>query len=162
MKRDIPFLGAVGVCAVLLCRLPAAQEVMQWESNFAPIDLDALTTRDDVATGSSTVRLLMNGDVELSADNSTTARLSGPGGDVLITEYKLTFDGDGTGATGAATVDYTPYDSFLNPPVLVTHVMADDDVNVTLHVRAQNPPGDVANAGTYTATATLTASWVGP
>jgi hypothetical protein len=88
--------------------------------------------------------------------------LSGPGGDTLVTEYKLTFDGDGSSATGASTVDYTSYESFLNPAVSVTHVGGDDAVIVTLYVRAGNYLGDLANSGSYSATQTLTASWVGP
>jgi hypothetical protein len=104
----------------------------------------------------------MTGDVELTADNTASARLSGPGGEVLVTEYKLTFDGDGTTATGRATVDYAPHDSFLSGGVVVSHLIADDRVKVTLHARASMPPGDVPDAGDYSATQTLTASWVGP
>ncbi len=60
--------------------LIAQEEFMYWEGNFAPISLADVTTRDTVSTGSSMVRLLMSGDVAISADNSAAARLSGPGG----------------------------------------------------------------------------------
>jgi hypothetical protein len=152
---------AVVVFAVIWLPLARAQ-VMQWGSNFGAINLPSITTQSGAVTGNSTAELETTGDCELTADNSATAQLSGPGGDVLITEYSLTFDGDGSGATGAATVDYTTYSSFLSPAVAITHVGGDDYVQVTLHVRAQNFPGDVANAGAYSATQTITASWVGP
>jgi len=145
-----------GVSSLLL-----AQELMEWESSFPPIALDAITTQDGVSTGSSTATLLLNGDAEISADNSAAAQLSGPGSDTLVTEYKLTFDGDGQSATGGPSVDYTPYDSFLIPPVQITHLVGDDEVDVTVYVRAQNRPAEVADAGGYSATATLTVAWVG-
>ncbi len=124
--------------------------------------LSNITTRGAVSTGNATARLLLNGDAELSADNTTTAQLSGPGGDTLITKYRLTFDGNGLGATGAGEVGYASYESFLNTPVLITHVGGDDDVQVTLYARAEHDAGNVANAGAYSATQTLTVSWVGP
>ncbi|MCK4283705.1 MAG: hypothetical protein KAX44_05260, partial [Candidatus Brocadiae bacterium] len=117
-----------------------------------------ITTRTDQPTGSSTATLLMDGDVEIFAENGVAARLNA-GGDFLTTEYKLEFDG---GPTTGPTVDYTLYGSFLSDGVLVTHVSGDNDVDVTLTVRASIPAGDVANAATYTATQTLTATWVGP
>lgn len=135
---------------------------MLWNSNFSPISLTDITARSDLPTGSSTAVLTLNGDVEISADTSTAARLLGPGGDILATEYSLEFDGNGVGATGAGPVAYTPYDSFLDSPVVVGHVIGDDDTSVTLYVRASVPAGDVPNAGTYGATQTLTAHWVGP
>ena len=139
-----------------------AAQTMYWSSGFAPIGLSNISTRSSTSEGSSLAQLEMTGDVEISADNTAAARLSGPGGDTLVTEYKLTFDGDGSSATGASTVDYTSYESFLNPAVSVTHVGGDDAVVVTLYVRAGNYLGDLANSGSYSATQTLTASWVGP
>ncbi|MHC4592026.1 MAG: hypothetical protein ACYS8L_04935 [Planctomycetota bacterium] len=149
--------------ALVVVSLPLARaQVMQWSGNFGAINLPSITTQSSVVTGNSTAELETTGNCELTADNSATAQLSGPGGDVLVTEYSLTFDGDGASATGAATVDYTTYSSFLSPAVAITHVGGDDYVQVTLHVRAQNFAGDVANAGAYSATQTITASWVGP
>ena len=141
--------------------LRVSTQTMNWESNFSSINLGTITVRAEILEGSSTVRLLMTGDVEISADNGATARLSEPGGDILVTEYKLTFDGNGSSATGASTIDYTSYESFLNPAVLITHVVSDDDVNVTLYVRARNQAGDLANSGSYSATQTLTVTWSG-
>jgi hypothetical protein len=139
-----------------------AQEQMYWDSNFPSMSLAAITSRTDAPTDSATARLVTTGDCELSADNSATAQLSEAGGDTLTTEYRLTFDGDGSSATGGAEVAYTSYGGFLSPAATVTHVEGDDDVNVTLYVRAQIPAGDVADAGSYSATQTITASWVGP
>jgi hypothetical protein len=75
---------------------------------------------------------------------------------------RFEFDGDGVSKTGGPTVDFTSYDSFLSSPVSVTYVPDDNDVVVTLHARASNYSNQLANAGTYTATQTLTAHWVGP
>lgn len=160
-KWCLSLFSRIAALVVLVAACPAVlmAQTMQWTHNFGPISLPSITTRTDQPTGSSTATLLLTGDVELSADNSIGARLSEADGDYLTTEYKLTFDG---GPTGRPTVDYTLYHSFLFPAVLVTHVPPDDDVDVTLWVRASIPAGDVANAATYSATQTLTATWVGP
>jgi len=138
------------------------EDFMYWESNFASIVLPNITTQSGGQSGGSSITLFTSGDAEISADNTDATRLTEPGGDSLYTEYKLEFDGDGASKTGGPTVDFTSYDSFLNSPVPVTYVPDDNDVEVTLSVRASNYPGQLANAGEYTATQTLTVHWVGP
>ncbi len=153
------------VCLALICSsVLMSEDFMYWESDFASIVLADLTTQSQSENGSSNVTLFTSGDAEISADNSTTARLDGPTGDYLITRYKLDFDGDGVTETGASEAVLTDYDQFLVPPVQITHVADDNDVVVTLRVRARprNAANDLADAGTYTATQTLTVSWVGP
>jgi hypothetical protein len=135
---------------------------MYWNSNFGQIALGNIASRDQVCNGSSQITLSTNGNVEISADNSDTARFTESGGDHLYTEYKLEFDGDGLNTTGGETVDFTSYDSFLSSPVTVTHIPGYDEVQVTLSARASNYPGQLANAGDYTATQTLTATWNDP
>jgi len=135
--------------------------IMYWDSDFGPIVLPNITSRSLPSEGSSSARLVIDGDVEISADNSAATQLSNAS-DTLVTEYRLTFDGDGISKTGRADTDYETYDSFLKPAVRVTYVTDDNDVVVTLHVKASNYANDLANAGTYTATQTLTAHWVGP
>jgi len=136
-------------------------QIMEWDSDFAPIVLLSIASKNQISEGSSYANLSIDGDVEISADNSAAAQLSSAG-DSLITEYKLTFDGDGSSDTGRADTDYQTYDGFLKPAVRVTYVTDDNDVVVTLHVKASNYANDLANAGTYMATQTLTAHWVGP
>lgn len=162
LARAARWLVVLAAATSLSSWSAVAQEVMQWSGNFPSISLAPITSQAAVSVGSSTVSLLLTGDAEISADNSDAARLTGPDGDALVTEYALAFDGDGHGSTGGPAVDYTPYDSFLAAGVPVTHVVGDDIVDVTLSVRAQNPAGDVANAGAYSARATLTVTWVGP
>jgi hypothetical protein len=141
----------------------ANPDVMNWQSShFGAISLDAIATRTGVSTGSATLALAMDGDVQISADNTVNAQLRGPNGAALVTEYALSFDGNGASASGAANVVYAPYASFLDPPVRVAHVLGDDEVLVTLSVRAAHPPGAPLDAGAYTAQVRLTASWVGP
>ena len=161
MVRKGIAIAALAALAALCCPILVAQTV-QWTGNFGPISLANIAARTDQPTGSSTATLQITGDVELSADNTAAARLSEAGGDLLVTEYGLEFDGDGSSGSGAEPVPYAAYDSFLSPPVLVTHNGSDDDVVVTLKVRASIPAGDVANAATYSATQTITATWVGP
>jgi hypothetical protein len=150
------------VLAAFACPPASEGQTMSWLGNFGSIGLPDLDTRTGTSTGSANEFINLNGDIEISADNSAAAQLSGPGGEVLVTEYSLSFNGDGSSATGGPPVDYTPHDSFLVPPAQVTHVPGDNFVRVTLGVRASHPSGDVADAGDYTATQTLTASWVGP
>jgi hypothetical protein len=139
----------------------AAEDALYWVGNFNPISLGNLTGQSDVKTAASSATLFTTGDCEISADRTVAARLSGPGSDSLITEYKLEFDGTGSGKTGAAAVDFTTYDTFLASPVRITHVPFDDDVVITVSVRAANYPNNLANAGDYTATQTFTVYWAG-
>ena len=85
---------------------------------------------------------------------------AGPNGAALVTEYALSFNGNGTNASGAANVAYA-LSLLPHPPVQVTYVLGSDVVLVTLSVRASLPSGTVLDAGAYTAQASLTASWVG-
>jgi len=133
--------------------------VMEWAGDFSNISLTAISGQADTPEGSQVQTLYTNCNLEISADTSTTARLSSAT-DVLTTKYKLSYDGDGvtaTGGTGVAT--WTDYSTFLSTASAVTHKDTDGAVDVTLYVQASNPGGRVADAGAYTATQTLTASW---
>jgi len=156
--RPFALVAVLAACSVLAL----ADQTMYWGSNFSAVNLTALTGRAAEVTGSATAEIVLTGDLELSADISADARLTGPGGDVLTTEYGLTFDGDGQGTSGREEVPYTSYESFLQPAVRVRHAVGDDLVVVTLHVRCRMPAGSLANAGSYGAKQTLTATWVGP
>lgn len=162
MKWTVTHIVA-SVCLVLICSaLLLGQDFMYWEANYDPITLLNITMQGDISEGDAQVKLFISGDAEISADNTAAAKLTEPGGGSLITEYKLRFDGNGTNKTGGSNVQYTSYDSFLSTPVHVTHVLNDDDVKIKLSVKVSNYAGEVANAGTYTATQTLTVTWVGP
>jgi len=153
----------VSFCFIPICSgLLMSQGFMYWENDFDPITLSNITAQNGVSEGEAQVRLFTSGDAEISADNTDTARLTEAGGDSLYTEYKIKFDGNGISKTGGLTVSYTSYGSFLITPAYVTHIPDDNDVKVTLSVKASNYTGQLANAGTYTATQTLTVHWVGP
>jgi len=158
MKRRALLLAAV----VLAAPISLLAQTMQWDGHFSAINLPSLTSTGDTVTGHSTQRLVLTGDAEISADNNSIAQLSGPGAEVLRTEYRLDFDGTGSGSSGAGGTVWAEHDSFLLPAVQITHAVGDDDVNVTLHVRASMMGTGAADAGTYSATQTLTVSWVGP
>ncbi len=153
----------IAVILILLCfPLLMGADFMYWSDNFSPITLETIANRDQVRQGNSQVTLFTSSDAEITADNSDSAKLTEPGGDCLYTEYKLDFDGDGVSKTGGLMVDFTGYDSFLSSPATVTHIPDDNDVQVTLYVRASNYTGQLADAGDYTATQTLTVYWSGP
>ena len=163
MRSRLIVIGVWAVLAAATMAGLATADVMNWQSGqFSAISLGSITTRGGTPTGSATLALAIDGDVQISADNSVNAELRGPNGAALVTEYALSFNGNGTNASGAANVAYAPYSSFLNPPVQVTYVLGSDVVLVTLSVRASLPSGTVLDAGAYTAQASLTASWVGP
>ncbi len=133
--------------------------IMEWSANFSAISLGTMSSVSDTLTGSETATLYTNGNVDITADNTTAAELSEAGGDTLYTEYQLSYDGNGTTATGGSAVSYTVYSSFLSSASTVTHYDEDGAVVVTLGARATNAAGTLADAGSYTATQTLTASW---
>jgi len=162
MKLTISHIVVVVIVALICFTQLSGQDFMYWEDDFEPIILDDLTARDGVSEGEAQVKLFTSGDAEISADNTDAAKLTEPGGDTLYTQYKLKFDGKGISKTGGSSVSFTSYDSFLSTPAYVTYVPDDDDVKVTLSVKASNYDGQLANAGTYTATQTLTVHWVGP
>lgn len=152
------------VCYILVLALVPIHvyaAYMYWDTDFDAISLANITSQGQVCEDSSTVTLFMDGDASISADNSVTSQLS-CATDALVTEYKLSFDGDGSSATGGSNTSYQAYDSFLSTPSAVTYVAVDDNVEVTLFVRVQNNSDEVADSGLYGATQTLTVSWVGP
>ena len=139
--------------------------LLEWEGNFTAIaaaDMSAhITNQNSVVTGSSTQTLFTNGDVILTADNDADSELDTDSDtDQLVTEYSLSYDGNGSAATGGSAVAYTEYDTFLTGGgSACTHVSTDGAVEVTLGVRASNDTHNVADAGDYTATQTITATW---
>jgi len=162
MKLRVTHIISVAILTFVCSELLMSQDFMYWDGNFSPIELQNIENRGQVREGSSYTILFTSGNAEISADNTDAARLTEPGGDSLYTEYKLEFDGDGVSNTGGTTVDFTSYDSFLSSPVSVTHITDDNDVQVTLSVRASNYADQLANAADYSAAQTLTVSWIGP
>jgi hypothetical protein len=161
MKLTLVYILALLILTFVWTELLVGQSFINWESSFDPITLPSITSKNQMSEGSSSATLSISGDVEIRADNSAEAQLS-YATDTLVTEYKLTFDGNGKSATGGTDTDYQTYNGFLTPAVRVTHVTSDDDVEVTLHVKASNYANDLPDAGEYTATQTLTVHWVGP
>ena len=136
--------------------------VMKWSGNFSAINLADITAMSTESTGSATPTLVTNAAADITADNSTTAQLSEPGGEALVTEYQISFDGDGSSNTGGAGVGtWTAYNNFLSTATTVTYVTGDGNVDVTLEVRASSDGVEITKSATYSATQTLTASWAG-
>jgi hypothetical protein len=162
MKLTLVYILALLILTFVWTELLVGQS-LNWESSFDPIALPSITSKNQVSEGSSSAILLISGDVVISAENSAEAQLSSTTTiDTLVTEYKLTFDGNGIIATGGTDTNYETYDTFLKPAKPVYYVTDDDYVKVTLHVKASNYANDLPDAGTYTATQTLTVHWVGP
>lgn len=163
MKNAIKYVVTMLVILFLCPMFVWAVDYMYWDSNFGPISLLSINSQAQTREGSVTVTLITTGDAEIFADNTA----SGPAElscatDTLVTEYKLSFDGNGSGATGRAATSYETYDTFLSTSAFITYVTDDNDVDVTLWVRASNNPDEVSDSDTYNATQTLTVTWVGP
>lgn len=161
MKRTLTGLAAV-FCLLLWMSPPPAKAApggpprCMWLGNFGDIQLPAVTSRGATVVGSSTCILRTNSDAEITADNSTAARLEGPGGDYLPTEYTLRIEGQ-------EVEPFTPYDSFLQTPGQVDYSGGLSgpwmDAEICLRVRAISPSDRAVNAGQYSAVQTLTAHW---
>ncbi len=143
------------------CAISASvSEIMEWDGSFPAINLASITTQSQLVMGTAATTLYTNGNVNITADNTVNSRLTSSGGAALVTQYSLSYSGDGVIATGGSTVPYATYDVFLSTPSLITHVTGSGAVVLTLGVQASNQPGNVGEATSYTATQTLTASWV--
>jgi hypothetical protein len=160
------FVSAI-LAIIALPQILCALNEYQWQSgSFSPITLANISHQSDISTGSATLTLIISGDdaeAVITADNTAAAQLSN-GTDTLVTEYSIGFDGDGTAISGGASMaedEYESYDSFLSGGVNIKYVPGDNNVRVTLRVRASNRPNNVADKGTYTATQTLTVTWDG-
>ncbi|MBW8034899.1 MAG: hypothetical protein FVQ79_04465 [Planctomycetes bacterium] len=146
--------------------------IVEWvPGNFPAINLDteesSISNRDDSPEGNKSLVLYLNGNTTLTANTTgTTAQLT-DGSDFLITKYTLTFDGNGVAASGAtdaviATIGsdtLEDYSTFLNPGLLITHISEDGATTATLGVEATNDTGTLADAGSYSCTQTITATW---
>jgi hypothetical protein len=161
-----PTVNHIAVVAILFACLPLllGADFMYWDAdNFATIAIANITNRGDTPSASQSLVLYTNVDAEITADTGPAAQLKSASGDTLVTEYMLTFDGDGVSATGGTPpIIYQSYEQFLPPtsPAAINYFTGDDEVAVTLHVRASNSSGTLADAGLYEATQTLTVSWV--
>lgn len=140
-------------------------DIMEWSGNFSTIALLDITTLTSAPTDSQTTTLYTNGNIHITADNTTAAQLN-LGTDpnqTLVTSYMLTDDGDGVTTTGGTDeASYTGYATFLGSAYAITHVAGDGAVVIRLYAKAENPSGEVADAGDYSAIQTLTASWGNP
>ena len=144
--------------------------IVEWDNlavnpgNFETIAIAPITAQGSTPSASKMLVLYTNGDLDITADDANEAQLidRGASEDTLVTEYKLAYDGDGTSATGGDDVAvWTDYTTFLKGGAAsdVAHISLDGAVNVTLSARASNDPENVADAGNYTATQTLTATF---
>ena len=137
-------------------------QIVEWEgAAYAAINLADINDQGDTPAGSSVYTLWLNCNVSLTADNTTAAELDNdpPGSDTLVTEYYVDYDGDGASATGGTDTTYATYDNFISGGDAITHVDNDGAVEITLYARASNRADEVADAGDYTCTQTLTATW---
>jgi len=137
-------------------------EIIEWAAaNFEEIHLLTITARGDAPEASKALVLYTNCDLDIIADKTTAARLTKTT-DTLVTEYKLNYDfeADGANTWGVPSTDWEDYTTFLGAGgSAVTHETLDGAVNVTLSARASNAAGTLADAGDYTATQTLTATF---
>lgn len=138
-------------------------QIIEWEgTDFPAINLAQINAKSDTPSGSAAYTLWINCNISLTANNTASgpAELSSASSDVLKTEYYIDYDGDGVASTGGTDTTYAEYDSFISGGSAVTHIDNDGSVEVTLYARASSAEADEApDAGAYTATQTITASW---
>ena len=140
----------------------------QWSSHGFdpnPISLKKISHQADVSEGSAIITLDVNTTegATITADHGPNAQLhSTRTNDTLVTEYKLSFDRNGSNGTGGSNTEYESYDTFLTTPAVIIYYGSDNDVVVTLWVRASNTGGKLADSGSYSARQTLTVSWIDP
>jgi hypothetical protein len=161
-KNLVLVMLAITTLPTIICVVNA----FEWRSaDFADIALTNISSQTDVRTGSAMLILDFNGvndgQALITADNTTASQLHSTT-DTLVTEYMLTFDGDGTSSSGGTSMtDYVSYDSFLSGGLHIQRAGSDTTVEVTLHVKARNRPDEVSDTGDYTATQTITVTWDG-
>jgi len=156
-------------------------DIVEWsDDSFPAINLGNLTNETREVSGSSSLILYTNRDVQIIADNSYAARLSKNGVRTLVTQYNLEYYGGGTDQTGGRTAGWSDYDCFLVNGSQVTHFPGDGAVEVILSVRAfkntasadsdsgsafslgRSPAqhsAETSESGYYTARQTLTVCW---
>jgi hypothetical protein len=163
-----PIVNHIAVVAILFACLPLllGADFMEWAPGNFNIVIPNITNRGDAPFASKSLVLYTNGNVHITAINTTAAQLTldrgKPSNDTLETKYMLTDDGgDGTGDTGGTDqIVYTDYTAFLEGSgYAIIYVPDDNEVTVTLHVKAYNFDSTLADAGLYEATQTLTVSW---
>jgi hypothetical protein len=165
------------------------EDIVEWsDDSFPAINLGNLTNENREVSGSASLLLYTNKDVQIIADNSYAARLSKDGAHTLVTQYNLEYYGTGADQTGgsssrcsaAGTAGWSDYDCFLVNGSQVTHFPGDGAVEVILSVRAfkNTAPADsgygsafslgrspaqhsaeTTESGYYTARQTLTVCW---
>jgi len=135
-------------------------DIVEWSNDsFSTINLGDLTAEKKEVTGSASLVLYANRDVQIIADNSDAAQLSKDIVHTLITQYKLEYYGGGKGQTDGITADWSDYDYFLSNGSQVTHFPGEGVVEVILSVRAFKNTASAAESGYYTARQTLTVCW---
>ena len=135
-------------------------DIVEWaDDSFSAIDLGNLAPENTEVSGSASLVLYTNRDVQIIADNSDAARLSKDAVHNLATQYKLEYDTAGTGQTGGTTAGWSDYDRFLINGSQVTHICGDGAVEVILSARAFKNTARAGESGSYTARQTLTVCW---
>lgn len=168
MKSVINYIVIVAILTLSCCGLLMG-ELPHWYTEFADIDLN-ITKQGSVVNGNSTATLYIDGtdgdEVNITADSSAVLT-NIASSDTLVTEYKISFDHESAGPytygiPGEYGESWTDYSTFLSTPAIVTYVPDDNDVEVTLYLKASNNADEVADAGSYSATQILTISWPSP
>jgi hypothetical protein len=159
LTQNLAMVGRAPVSATCEISCTVA-DIVEWaDDSFSAIDLGNLTAENTEVSGSASLVLYTNRDVQIIADNSDAARLSKDAVHNLATQYKLEYDTAGTGQTGGTTAGWSDYDRFLINGSQVTHICGDGAVEVILSVRAFKNTARAGESGSYTARQTLTVCW---
>ncbi len=130
-------VDSTATCAVSVTVSP----VMEWAGNFATgISLTAINAYTDAPTGNDNQTIYTNCNFTIGADQTATAQLANAT-DTLITNYRMTEDGDAVASTGATDGQcttsgldsYALYSSFLTTVLPILHINTDGAVVITLY-----------------------------
>jgi hypothetical protein len=134
-------------------------DIAEWsQESFPPIQLD-LKAENEQTSGSSSLALYANGDVEITADNSDAAQLSKNSFSKLTTEYKLESDNLAGNPSGTDVSEWSSFDSFLEDGTTITHIPNNGAIEIILSVKAVSDDSSPASPGFYQASQTLTVCW---
>jgi hypothetical protein len=134
-------------------------DIAEWSNeSFPPIQLD-LTAKNNQTSGSSSLVLYANGDVEITADNSDAAQLSKNSFSKLTTEYKLESGNFTEDQSGTDLADWSSFDSFLGNGTTINYIPGSGAIEIILSVKTVNDSVSPAPPGLYQAAQTLTVCW---
>jgi hypothetical protein len=159
-NRTLRQAGLAALGCLLAVGVPclSAWASAQWtQPTYSLTIASHLTGSGDAQSGSTVIALEYDGPVTIQASAASAGSevLTSASHDTLTTSYKLT----GAALGGTADNDWVPSATFVSPAKSYSVEGTGPSSEITLSVRAQTAAGRANDAGGYTASVVLTASW---